>query len=131
MRGAFRDHREALVEAEHALLVRVDQHSHDDFVELGGRALEDVDVAEGDRIEGTRAYGATHGQRRYRAVQVRSPSSSLVSPYVRDGHACQPSGHVSVGPCVGRSMTATVPLPVHPPCVSAASTDSTSPASTS
>jgi hypothetical protein len=60
MRRRLLDHRDALGGAEHALLVGVDQHRDDDLVELGGRALQDVDVAEGDRVERSGAYGATH-----------------------------------------------------------------------
>src|SRR4029077_419029 len=59
--GGLLDHRDALVGREHALLVGIHQHRHDDLVELGGGALEDVDVAEGHRIERSGAYGAAHG----------------------------------------------------------------------
>ena len=62
MLGGFLDHRDALVDIEHPLLAGVDQHRDDDLVELGRRALEDVDMAEGHRVEGARAYGAAHGQ---------------------------------------------------------------------
>ena len=34
------------------------------LVELRGRAFEDVDMPEGDRVEGTRTHSATHRQRR-------------------------------------------------------------------
>ena len=54
VRRRFLDHRDALLEAEHALLAGVDQHRDHDLVELGGRALEDVDMAEGHRVEGSR-----------------------------------------------------------------------------
>ncbi len=42
-------------------LFGIDQHRDDDLVELGGRALEDVDMAEGHRVERSRAYRAAHG----------------------------------------------------------------------
>ena len=61
VRGRLGDHRDALVEIEHALLIGVHQNRHHDLVELRSRTLEDVDMAKGHRVEGAGAYRATHG----------------------------------------------------------------------
>ncbi len=101
---------------EHALLVRVDQHRDDDLVELGGRALEDVDVARaspGRTIPGIprRSWATTlqhDGQpptlsrgRRARSGCRRSAGALPGRPAVRP---------VSAGPDAGRSTTTTVPV---------------------
>ena len=65
VRRRLLDHRDAFVEVEHALLVGVDQHGDHDLVELGRGALEDVDMAEGHRVERPGTYRAAHGPRRY------------------------------------------------------------------
>ena len=51
----------ALLEAEQRLrLLRIADHGDDDDVEVPGRALDDVEVAQGDWIEGPRAEGGRH-----------------------------------------------------------------------
>ena len=52
---------DALVGAEHAAFVRVDQHRNHQFVELRGGPLEDVDVPQRDGVERPRANRSTHG----------------------------------------------------------------------
>src|SRR6185295_20200291 len=71
VRRGFLDHRDAFVGGEHPLLAGIHQDGHHDLVELRGRALEDVDVAEGHRIERSRAYGTAHGAAGY-AISARS-----------------------------------------------------------
>jgi hypothetical protein len=60
MRGRLLDHRDPLVDIEHALLGGIDQNRDNHFVELSRGPFEDIDVAQCHRIEGTRANGAAH-----------------------------------------------------------------------
>ena len=50
-------HFEAFIHRKQGFLLRVDQDSHDNFVEKGESALEDVQVAISDRIEGAGING--------------------------------------------------------------------------
>src|SRR5690242_18745471 len=58
--GDLAQHLDALVDREQALLGDVDQHGDDDLVVQAGGPADDVEVAVGDRIEGTRADYALH-----------------------------------------------------------------------
>jgi hypothetical protein len=58
------DHRDALIDAEHAGLLGVGEHGDDHLVELRGGPLEHVDVPQRHRIEGARADSATHARTR-------------------------------------------------------------------
>ena len=61
VRGALLQHLLALFEREQRLrLLRVADHRDDDLVEVARRALDDVEVAEGHRIERTRAESGRH-----------------------------------------------------------------------
>ena len=58
------EHLPALLQVEARLrLLRVAGDRHDDAVEMARRSLDDVDVAIGDGVEGTRAEGGGHAVR--------------------------------------------------------------------
>ena len=60
-RRAFRlDHRHPLLEVEHRPLVAVDGDADDQPVHQAAGAADDVDVAEGDRVEGARIEPDAH-----------------------------------------------------------------------
>ena len=59
--GRLLQHLLTVLEAEQRLrLLRVADHGDDDLVEVPGRAFDDVEVAEGHRIERSRAEGGPH-----------------------------------------------------------------------
>ena len=63
MRGALLQHLLALFEGEERLrLLRVPDDGDDDDVEVAGRALDDVEMAQGDWIEGPRAESDRHAR---------------------------------------------------------------------
>src|SRR6185436_5294806 len=99
MLGRFLEHLLAILEAEQRLrLLRVADHGDDHFVEMPGRPFDDVEVAEGHRIERSGAESDRHavspsqvmeGSRRSKAYRRKSVPTRSRDPAGRrrDGAA--------------------------------------------
>ena len=86
------EHLLALFEVEQRLrLLRVADDRDDDLVEVTGRALDDVDVAEGHRIERSRTEGGRHAG----LPVIGSRRTISVSPNARSQPVRQPGGRTT------------------------------------
>src|SRR5438876_5109555 len=79
----FLEHLLAVLEAEQRRrLLRVADHGNDHFVEMPGRAFDDVEVPEGHRIERSRAESDRHAvspvELRNQACQVTNQASQVI-----------------------------------------------------
>ena len=105
VRGRLLQHLLALFEAEQRLrLLRVADHRDDDLVEVTGRTLDDVEVAEGHRVERSRAEGGRHAVSPVRGrIDQRNRKVKSVSPKVRSQPLDRPGGATrGGGPAVRR-----------------------------
>src|SRR5438128_1975074 len=118
------EHLLTLFEAEERLrLLRVADHSHDDVIEVARRALDDVEMAVGYRVERARAQSSGHASmllvvRVYAAVAA----VTSVSPYERSQATCHDSGNGAGPELEERSTTTVARSASHPDWSSALST---------
>ena len=78
------DHLDALVEAEHLTLIRVDAHGHDQFIEQRHAATDDVEMAIGNRVELARKDGSADAGRHGTAVLPRA--AGICEGHLRPGN---------------------------------------------
>src|SRR5205814_10187137 len=81
VRGGLLEHGQALLQREQGLLRRIDQHCHDQLVEVAAGPFDDVQMAVGHGIEGpgTQRGGARDQTSRYKMMRVSPYSRRLAT----------------------------------------------------